>query len=393
MSRGRAIYLHIGTPKTGTTTLQYVCDGNRDLLKTDGVYYPRTPGERQHIKLVLYAFEAAGSAPARLAPLLRHSGISTPEQLVALQRTFPASLQDEVQESGCDTVILSSEFLSGRLTRPEELKRIGDLLRQLGHVKVVCYLRPQHEVFLSNDSAKIKAGSTERFPLPKTDQNFGFNYELLLNLWAGEFGDDNIVVRVFDSELLVGGDIVEDFFSVIDYQPSPELKRPRDLNQRLDADTTNFLLLLNRHLPPFVGQRRNPERGDVVEALEAIADGRKDPGDGNLMRRIMEMYAPSNAAVAKRFLGRSDGVLFPNIRIADAPTGDSLTAERAVEIAAYLWKWQGKQLRDAQRRIMELQRAAAPQEVISDSPGHERVPDRPSSGSRASEARIVDRGR
>ena len=35
------IYLHAGSPKTGTTTLQFFCDTNQKLLEKSGIYYPK----------------------------------------------------------------------------------------------------------------------------------------------------------------------------------------------------------------------------------------------------------------------------------------------------------------------------------------------------------------
>ncbi len=51
----KTIYLHIGTEKTGSTTLQAVSGINRRTLMNHGIFYPRTPGERNHIKLALFA--------------------------------------------------------------------------------------------------------------------------------------------------------------------------------------------------------------------------------------------------------------------------------------------------------------------------------------------------
>ena len=34
----KTLYLHIGTPKTGTSALQYFCAGNRKILEEKGIY-------------------------------------------------------------------------------------------------------------------------------------------------------------------------------------------------------------------------------------------------------------------------------------------------------------------------------------------------------------------
>lgn len=36
----KTLYIHIGTPKTGTTSIQNFCGLNREKLKEQGVLYP-----------------------------------------------------------------------------------------------------------------------------------------------------------------------------------------------------------------------------------------------------------------------------------------------------------------------------------------------------------------
>ena len=123
------------------------------------------------------------------------------------------------------------------------------------------------------------------------------------------------------------------------------------MNQRLDAATLRFLLSLNAYLPRFNEGEPNPERGDIVAALEAISAGPKPAGDPEMLRGILKLYEASNAAVAARFLRRPDGVLFSNVRIPDEKADDSaLTAERAIEIAAHLWKWKMRHFLRARQR-------------------------------------------
>ena len=48
------IVLHIGSSKTGTTTLQRVLRRNPEALRATGHLYPRTPGSVRHTKLGLF---------------------------------------------------------------------------------------------------------------------------------------------------------------------------------------------------------------------------------------------------------------------------------------------------------------------------------------------------
>ena len=95
---------HLGTFKTGTTTLQHVLDNNRRLLKSSGILYPRTG--RKHKRSVHTRHIA-----------LSHQKDGSPRQ----QRIFK-QLFEEIDRSGCDQVLLSTETWSNprnfnRLTR------------------------------------------------------------------------------------------------------------------------------------------------------------------------------------------------------------------------------------------------------------------------------------
>ncbi|HEX5860251.1 MAG TPA: hypothetical protein VFY58_00315, partial [Nocardioides sp.] len=49
----RAVVLHIGMGKTGTTSIQGWLHRNRERLAERGILYPASPGERRHVRLGL----------------------------------------------------------------------------------------------------------------------------------------------------------------------------------------------------------------------------------------------------------------------------------------------------------------------------------------------------
>ena len=120
------IYLHIGTQKTGTTTLQNLGSRNRDALAHQGLLYPRTPGTVNHYGLPVFA--AWGRVQSDLT---RDLGLNTPSDVAAYLQSFPDRLGDEIRASGCSKVWLSNEHLSSRIRSPEYLGRLATLLRSL----------------------------------------------------------------------------------------------------------------------------------------------------------------------------------------------------------------------------------------------------------------------
>ena len=59
------LYLHIGTEKTGTTSVQKFFKANRALLAKNGIVYPVAPGKQNHMGLAASAQDTAKRGPLR----------------------------------------------------------------------------------------------------------------------------------------------------------------------------------------------------------------------------------------------------------------------------------------------------------------------------------------
>jgi hypothetical protein len=337
------IYLHIGTQKTGTTTLHAVGRDNRASLAARGILYPAAPGPLNHVGLTLYATGSIGNRE-----LMRDAELRTPDDLAAYQAALPGRLRAEIAASGCATVWLSNEHLSSRVRRPDQVARLADMLHELApDVRVVAYLRHQPEYYLSTYSMMLKAGGSRETPPPESEREFYYNYEKMLSLWADAFGDPAIVVRVFERAAMVNGDVVDDFLALMGIERGDDVVVTASLNPSLDARALQFLRLFRQHVPRYVDGAANPDHGDVAKALEAISTGPKFRVPAATMQRIAAMFAASNARVARRFLGRENGRLFAETTYRDDGEIPELDVAQAVEIAAQLWCYKQRQIAEA----------------------------------------------
>lgn len=333
------IYLHIGTQKTGTTTLQMAGKRNRQELRARGVLYPTSPGDINHTGLALFA-----SGGERCADLAFEAGLRTQADIDAYQSALPGRLRTEIAAAGTPKIWLSNEHLSSRVRSLPQLAKLADMLRGLAEVvKVIIYLRHQPDYYLSTYSMVIKAGSDKESRVPPNDREYYYNYERMLSLWAAAFGESSIVVRVFERPVLKNGDVVDDMFDLMGIS-RVGMDIPPSLNQSLDARTLQFLQLFRRYVPRFLEGGPNPDHADIVKALEAMPPGPKFSVPAATMQHIADMFAPSNARVARRFLGRQDGKLFSEKVYSDAEGVADMTVEQAVEIAAHLWRWKQQQI-------------------------------------------------
>src|SRR5262249_49404763 len=146
--------------------------------------------------------------------------------------------------------------------------------------------------------------------------------------------------RVFEPAQLHHDGLLADFCRAIAFEPYEHLERPPDQNTSLGIDTLEFLKRFNMHVPVLSGRFPNHSRGDIVQAIGAISNNARLRPSSKVARDFLDRYVESNAAVARKYLKRADGVLFtdePQNRPERLP---ALDVDKAIEITAKLWKWQ-----------------------------------------------------
>jgi len=215
----KRIIFHIGTPKTATTAIQNTFAANRDVLRAKGVLYPATdrppfPNHHKHNSL----FTAVTGA-----------GFETEQQLIL----------SEFEASGCHTMVLSAEGLSGI--------RLGQLgfLRQLSQgfeTQTVCFLKRQDLFLESWWNQRVKrVGETDSIEVfsRQKDTQFRIQYDrFLLNGWAAF---STVFPVNFDQVKRSG--VVAALTEICDL---PALEEPKPQNISPSANCALVLMEINR---------------------------------------------------------------------------------------------------------------------------------------------------
>src|SRR5436190_12433898 len=197
-------WLHIGTEKTGSTSIQTFLAQNRAALLSRGSIYPQSAGAKQHYSLVAFSLDDDRSDSTRLM-----LGIGTRIRLEDFRRQLLDSLKTELAASSAVTAVFSNELLSTRLQRPSEITRMKALCDALaGHTTVIVYIRNQADFLVSRYTNVIWEGGTAEF-------NFRAraaiaDYALLLDRWSQIFGRENVIVRRFEPADFAGNDLIGD---------------------------------------------------------------------------------------------------------------------------------------------------------------------------------------
>ena len=292
----RSAILHIGAEKTGSTTLQAFLAHNRIALRKRGFCYPRFPGRRVHHALPVYAKRID-----RADDLHRFMQVSNEAELARFRRSLRRAARFELLTTRARTFIFSSEHLQSRLVHPDELQALKDFLDEFfADVQISVYLRRQDRIAVSRYSTDVKSGRTLRTLLPSDAATLAsYDYERLLDRWAGVFGADRVHPRICEPGELVANNIQADFQSV--WQLGEDLEPVANRNESLTPEAQEFLRILNQHMPSVVDGQENEMRRPVLSALREHFSGSGLRPKRSDAEAFYARFQASNEAVRQRF--------------------------------------------------------------------------------------------
>ncbi len=333
----KTAYIHLGLPKTGTTAmqsaLQYLFDQG-ELDKYDMQFH--------HKSTWSYIFDY---------------WINRDDDY------FIEQLHKDIQrysKLGEKNVIFSNEALT--VSSVDQFNSVSDAL--LGvlakafsayNIKIIIYLRRQDIFYESLALEKIKIARYIDEPLKdfvKTD----FDYKKLLDSCTETFGKENLIIRVYDRNSFYKKDAISDFLNILGFDedihkhefnvPSNPSLSPAHLRITM-ADNLQYILnkeqideRLREIKEQFENNSINREKyGDINYKLLGGSDEKILPRVVLLKRKellgkltkqsfsssdegylaieqrkeLLAKYAESNAAIAREYLNKDDGILFSDV--------------------------------------------------------------------------------
>lgn len=306
-----AVYLHIGTPKTGTTALQNFLSDNNETLNKYGICYPDF-GYRYHNVGI------PRNAHFLISPYIDENGTKTHEmpgndyepglnRLAELADTF-------------DKIIISDEVIwrasSNRADFWPKLK--SDLEKRNLDIKIIVYLRRQDLWASSSWGQKIKSGSVFDFHgylQSLEERNYPTDYFEYMEKLSAVFGQENLFIRVYEQGQFQGTDhsLISDFLNIFGLAPNGEFVIKKEFYNRSSKGNYLEIQRLLNNMPDFYAT-------DTI-LKKSIRDTRKlypDENQSNTFtwqnsdeqRAYLESFAESNKRLAEKYLHRADGILF-----------------------------------------------------------------------------------
>lgn len=329
------IFLHIGTEKTGTTSIQSYLVDNRELLRQHKIMYSKVLGDPNNIRLSIALQNTDKIDDSRV-----HAKLTKKEDILTFREKLRQDIKEEIALQNPDALVISSEHLSSRMNKEEEVKRLKIFLNELSDdVTIIIYIRRQDKFFESLYSTAIKKGNVMDFSFPnKGQEREDFHYNRMLILWENIFGINNIKVKIFDKNKLYQHDIISDF---IDTLKLPLLHKPESSkreNTSFGRKKLAFLKEFNTFVPEIIKQRTNPIRGNIEELLEKVDINDESIQMTNVEKSaFLERFEDGNRQIAKRYFHNDrlfDDVIDKNHQKKDI----HLDTLESIEIFSKIWR-------------------------------------------------------
>lgn len=327
----KTIYIHIGTEKTGTKSIQNFCCSRRDFLKRNNLFYPCNLDRKYIFNITHWPLAAALSQNNKFVP---------EEKRLSAKELFD-ELKSDIEQSGEERVLISAEPFSVNVTKAESISELKKLLNGY-EVKIILYLRRQDDYYISHTSTKIKGGvhiQGNRYSADEAINNpIRYNYLELVKKWAKVFGKENMIIKTFEDSSLKNQNILSDFFGIFNMDISQFEAQTQRQNTSLSLDALYFMNMVNK------GLKLSPKERSKIYSLLEKRESRfkiKNLISPTERKKILKHYQANNETLAKEYLNRQDGSLFKN-DIGDANDAwevfHGLNAAMTFEICRFLMR-------------------------------------------------------
>ncbi len=305
-------YIHIGTHKTGSTSIQYFLFKNRNKLKEQGFLYPLSGIPKKNL-FGQHHLAAAFLENWQLNTYNPNAGGW--EEVISEANNFPDK-----------NIIISSENFCLPRFDLEQIYKVKNYLSQYT-VKIVVYLRRQDNYLISQYRQFIGANKySDSFQQFISEQKWLIDYYKILQPWQQVFGTQNIIVRVFEPERFKN-DLLDDFLDTIDYPQnrreliktsmqsvSPSIKETNLKQYFNQIAKKRFFLTPEQHQNKYLTKLNNKlkKRFSLGKVINKIPDSILSNQLISMEERIelLQEFEESNQKVAREYLARINGELF-----------------------------------------------------------------------------------
>ena len=319
----KTVYLHIGMPKTGTTSLQKFLFYNREKLLEKGYLYPITGTN------ITANQESKGYSHNSLVRVLNQA--TNPKDDWVSQCRIWEECKKEINATQAQKVILSAEYFTGPGIYNQDLIAMTKKLLKDYETKIVIYLRRQDEFLKSYYCHLITFLIRTNIKEFILEWKHMADYYRTLELWENVFGQENIIVKVFEKQQMKDGNLFRDFLAAIHLEPEKiDLTSSQEIRENVSNYSGKAIKLINlidkllQKIPFQVKKDRyesdlfrrlifNQTTSKLISSLPTNFMGTEELLSKPDRINILNEFEESNRWVARKYLGREDGKLFDDL--------------------------------------------------------------------------------
>lgn len=343
--------LHIGTRKTGSSSIQGYLKKNAKALEHQGILVPSNASENG------FQFSVSADPLMSLWFYLARENIKTEDDLKKMQTRTRHYLDQDIARVNPKTVILSSEDFSF-FTDERQTRFAKEYFNQFSSFSVVVYLRRQDRYVVSDISTGLLNGGQKSFTLrddPAALEHL--NYKKLIDAWANVFGKEAMKIRIFEPAHMTGGDLLTDFCSMTGID-THGLEDPDFANPSVTAVAQSFLRIANQKIPSIDDQGNfNHSRGPLNMVLIKHFNGRPPlPARGDA-EKFYAYFRQSNEALRQEYLPNHPQPIFTEdfSTYPDISEEQQLGFEDGANLAVTLWEDSQLEIGRLKRKIAQLE--------------------------------------
>jgi len=258
--KNKRLILHIGMIKTGSTSIQHSLGTAREALFKHNIYYPS-----------IQPYNHVFSFP----PIF----VDDPAKSFGFRRTLQPNEDKYEKAQNCrqvwinefetcqhDHFIISAEDLALPFFNKEAVRLAKEFVQPyFEEVTVIVYVR-HYDTFIASHVQEVIKNGDLGTDIREVTQRFmecppQFSYRKSIVKWIEVFGQENIVVRPFDSKAFYNGSLLADFLHALGL-PADEISIPEFVtNVSLGKTAVSFINQFNHKYPLFTENGLNPDRG------------------------------------------------------------------------------------------------------------------------------------
>ena len=303
----KTLYFHIGSPKTGTTTIQSFCANNRDILGEKGLCYPIMP--------FVYEHKSKRRNGLFLTSKYVRNGVRDKERE---KEIFQRGLNIlEKKFDTFDSVLLSDEGAYSMFFRRKLYKTNGKMLAQWAkerdiQLKVIIYLRSQVDYAMSwynqlvkHSVSKTLSSLTWEEYIKTYKRYVALDYYHYLNILSDVFGKENIIVKRFDRAFFKNGSLVDDFMDIFEIEVDDAFPQNSSNSEQNHGITENACAI--KRVINTIDEIEHEEKQHFEQILRECSSSSREASRYSLMsdeeaEKFMERYKADNQKIVDEYI-------------------------------------------------------------------------------------------